>query len=134
MNVPEGIRQRYAKFRYSQIPGIDGMPYEETARNMRHLPGADEAGCPGPLRSARFVCACAVAWPDGTVKTILGKMEGRIAYRPAGSNGFGYDPVFWLPEYGKTSAEISPQEKNAISHRGKAFRAMHDYLAGKTGR
>ena len=68
------------------------------------------------------------------MKTIVGMMEGRIAYEQAGSNGFGYDPVFFLPEYGKTSAELSPEEKNRISHRGKAFTAMHDYLAGKLGR
>ena len=55
-------------------------------------------------------------------------MEGRIAYEIAGANGFGYDPIFFLPEYGKTSAEISPEEKNAISHRGKALRAMREIL------
>ena len=93
------------------------------------LPGMDENGKPGKLRSARFVCACSVAWPDGRVKTIVGKMEGRIAYRQAGDHGFGYDPIFYLPRFDKTSAELLPEEKNAISHRGKAFTAMHDYLA-----
>ena len=58
-------------------------------------------------------------------------MEGRIGYKIAGENGFGYDPIFVLPEYGKTSAEISPEEKNAISHRGKALRALAEYLSNK---
>lgn len=96
---------------------------------LNDCPGADENGKPGRLRSARFVCACTCAWPDGTVKTIVGQMEGRIAYAPAGSHGFGYDPIFYLPQLEKTSAELLPEEKNAISHRGKAFTAMHDYLA-----
>ena len=75
-------------------------------------------------RSARFVCAISAALPGGKTLSTLGKMEGRIAYESAGSNGFGYDPIFFLPEYGKTSAELSPEEKNAISHRGKALREM----------
>ncbi len=104
------------------------------ADGEEYRPGAGENGDPGVLRSARFVCACCCAWPDGTVKTIVGKMEGRIAYHQAGKHGFGYDPIFFLPEYGKTSAELLPEEKNAISHRGKAFKAMHDYLSEKMGR
>ena len=58
-------------------------------------------------------------------------MEGRIGYKIAGENGFGYDPIFYLPEYGKTSAEITPEEKNAISHRGQALRALAEYLSEK---
>ena len=91
-------------------------------------PGSLPDGTPGELRSARFVCAVAAAWPDGTVKTAVGVMEGRIGYEIAGENGFGYDPIFFLTEYGMTSAQISPQQKNAISHRGKAFRLMRDLL------
>lgn len=98
-----------------------------------YRPGADEDGNPGPLRAARFVCACAVAWPDGRTKTIVGTMEGRIAYHQAGQNGFGYDPIFFLPGFLKTSAELTPEEKNAVSHRGKAFSAMHDYLVKELG-
>ncbi len=79
-------------------------------------------------RSARFVCAIAAALPGGKRLDTVGKMEGRIGYSIAGENGFGYDPIFFLPEYGKTSAEISPDEKNAISHRGKALRAMAELL------
>ena len=62
------------------------------------------------------------------MKTAVGTMEGRIGYEIAGENGFGYDPIFFLTEYGMTSAQISPQQKNAISHRGKAFRLMRDLL------
>ena len=120
-----------------ELPGVkDGSEFLSagTRSLQERRPGSDEHGNPGRLRSARFVCACSCAWPDGTVKTIVGMMEGRIAYEQAGSNGFGYDPVIFLPEYGKTSAELSPEEKNRISHRGKAFTAMHDYLAVKLGR
>lgn len=79
-------------------------------------------------RSARFVCAIAALLPDGTLLTTQGTMEGRIAYAPAGDHGFGYDPILYLPEYGMTSAQISPEEKNKISHRGKALRAMREKL------
>ena len=82
----------------------------------------------GEERSARFVCAIAAALPGGKMLGTLGKMEGRIGYEIAGENGFGYDPIFFLPEYGKTSAEISADEKNAISHRGKALREMEKLL------
>ena len=79
-------------------------------------------------RTARFVCACAAAFPDGSVHVTRGVMEGRIGHEYVGENGFGYDPIFFLPEYGKTSAEISEEEKNAISHRGQALRQMAAYL------
>ncbi len=80
-------------------------------------------------RSARFVCAIAACLPGGKSLNTVGKMEGRIGYEIAGSNGFGYDPIFFLPEYGKTSAELSGDEKNAISHRGKALREMEKLLS-----
>lgn len=79
-------------------------------------------------RSARFVCAIAATLPGAGKIDTIGKMEGRIGYEIAGENGFGYDPIFFLPEYGKTSAELSPEEKNAISHRGKALRTMAELL------
>ena len=85
-------------------------------------------GVPDEQRTARFVCAIAMASPDGTVKTVQGTMEGRIGYEEKGENGFGYDPIFFLPEYGCTSAELSMEEKNKISHRGKALRAIKDEL------
>lgn len=85
-------------------------------------------GVPDEERSARFVCAIAAALPGGKALDTKKTMEGRIGYSIAGENGFGYDPIFFLPEYGRTSAEISPGEKNAISHRGKALRAMAELL------
>ena len=75
-------------------------------------------------RSARFVCVISLVLPDGREFVKKGVMEGRIGYEIKGENGFGYDPIFFLPEYGKTSAEISAEEKNKISHRGKALTAM----------
>lgn len=83
---------------------------------------------PEPARSARFVAAVAAIFPDGSEHVVLGAMEGLIAHGIYGKNGFGYDPFFYLPEYGKTSAEITEEEKNAISHRGKALRSMlHEF-------
>lgn len=91
-------------------------------------PGCGPDGTPGPLRSARFVCAVAVVWPDGKERTATGVLEGRIGTEQRGTNGFGYDPIFFLPEYGKTSGEIPREEKNRISHRGQAFRKIRDIL------
>ena len=79
---------------------------------------------PDEERTARFVAAVAAVFPDGSEHVVRGAMEGVIAHGIYGKNGFGYDPFFYLPEYGKTSAEITEDEKNAISHRGKAIRAM----------
>lgn len=79
-------------------------------------------------RTARFVCAIAAAFPDGEEKVIRRTMEGKIAHAPAGENGFGYDPIFIPDGYDITSAEMDPEEKNAISHRGKALRAMKEEL------
>ena len=79
---------------------------------------------PWEARTARFTAAVAAVLPDGTSYTAVGHMEGYIGYEIAGENGFGYDPFFYLPEYQMTSAQISPEQKNAISHRGRALRAM----------
>ncbi len=75
-------------------------------------------------RTARFVCAVAAVYPDGKELVVRETMEGYIGYEEKGKNGFGYDPIFYLKEFDKTSAEISLEEKNEISHRGKAFRAI----------
>lgn len=83
---------------------------------------------PDEKRSARFVCAMAIAYPDRPTEIYNGVMEGRIAYEIAGNGGFGYDPVFYLPERGCTSAELSADEKNLISHRGKALRQVAQVL------
>ena len=79
---------------------------------------------PWEARTARFTASVAAVLPDGTSYTATGHMEGYIGYEIAGGNGFGYDPFFYLPEYQMTSAQISPEQKNAISHRGRALRAM----------
>ena len=73
----------------------------------------------------------AAVFPDGTVSTVRKTIEGRIAHESVGSNGFGYDPIFYVPEYGCTTAEMSPEQKNQLSHRGKALRAMRDILKEK---
>ena len=83
---------------------------------------------PEEKRSARFVCAVAAAFPDGQSKVIRGTMEGSIGYEIKGENGFGYDPIFYLPQYGKYSAELTSDEKNAISHRGEALRRIREVL------
>ena len=80
------------------------------------------------LESGRFVCAIAVCFPDGREIVKRGTMEGLIAQEIKGNNGFGYDPIVYLPEYGKTSAELDPEEKNRISHRGKALALIKDEL------
>ena len=79
-------------------------------------------------RTARFVCAAAAAFPDGREEVVRAAMEGRIGYEEKGENGFGYDPIFYLPEYGCTSAELSMEEKDKISHRGKALRMLKEKL------
>ena len=78
----------------------------------------------GPERSARYRCVIAALFPDGTEDHVSAAMEGEIAEAPAGSGGFGYDPIFYVPEFDKTGAELTMDEKNAVSHRGKALRAM----------
>ena len=86
-------------------------------------------GKTGEERSARFVCAIAACFPDGRVLTTRGTMEGQIGYEEKGENGFGYDPIFCVEKYGCTTAELSEEQKNEISHRGKALRAMKEKLA-----
>lgn len=82
----------------------------------------------GEERSARFVCAIAAVFPDGREFTTYATIEGEIAHKSAGENGFGYDPIFFVPEFGKTTAELSSDEKNKISHRGKALTKMKEIL------
>ncbi|MCI8523079.1 MAG: RdgB/HAM1 family non-canonical purine NTP pyrophosphatase [Lachnospiraceae bacterium] len=99
-------------------------PFDVKSRDfLKRLEGvADEK------RKARFVCAIAAVWPDGETVTALGTIEGRIGYELIGDNGFGYDPIFYLPEYGRTAAELSDEEKNAISHRSRALAQMKPEL------
>lgn len=112
-------------------PGIYSARYmgEDTSYRIKNANLIERLeGVPDEQRTARFVCAIAAAFPGGTVKTVRGTMEGRIGYEEKGENGFGYDPIFYLPEYGCTSAELSMEEKNKISHRGKALRAIKEEL------
>lgn len=85
-------------------------------------------GVPDEKRSARFVCAIAAVLPDGRELLTRGTIEGRIGYEEKGLNGFGFDPIFYVPEIGKYTAELSDEDKNRISHRGKALRAMREEL------
>ena len=82
----------------------------------------------GSERSARFVCSIAAVFPDGREFTTYATIEGEIGHKIAGENGFGYDPIFFVPEFGKTTAELSAKEKNEISHRGKALSMMKEIL------
>lgn len=112
-------------------PGIYSARYmgEDTSYHIKNEKLIERLeGVPDEKRTARFVCAIAAAFPDGTMKTVRAAMEGRIGYKESGENGFGYDPIFYLPEYGCTSAELSMEEKNKISHRGKALRMIKDEL------
>ena len=112
-------------------PGVYSARYmgEDTSYHIKNKSIIDRLqGVPDEKRTARFVCVIAAAFPDGTVKTVRGTMEGIIGYEEQGENGFGYDPIFFLPQYGCTSAQISMEEKNKISHRGKALRAIKDEL------
>ena len=112
-------------------PGIYSARYmgEDTSYHIKNANLVERLdGVPDEKRTARFVCAIAAAFPDGRRKTVRAAMEGRIGYEEKGENGFGYDPIFYLPEYGCTSAELSMEEKNKISHRGKALRMIKEEL------
>ena len=116
---------------------MDGAPGIYSARFMGEDTSYDiknnyiiEQAMKVPLeeRTARFVCAIACVMPDGREWVVRGTVEGVINDRQAGENGFGYDPIFLLPERGVTTAQLPPEEKNAISHRGRALRAMRELL------
>ncbi|MBD5395527.1 MAG: XTP/dITP diphosphatase [Lachnospiraceae bacterium] len=112
-------------------PGIYSARYmgEDTSYRIKNASLIERlSGVEDEKRTARFVCAIAAAMPDGTVFTETGTIEGRIGYEEKGENGFGYDPIFYVPEYGKTTAELTEDEKNEVSHRGKALRAVRKRL------
>lgn len=112
-------------------PGIYSARYmgHDTSYHIKNQNIIDRLeGKVGEERSARFVCAIAAAFPDGRVLITRGTMEGQIGYGEKGENGFGYDPIFYLPEYQCYSAELSLEEKNKLSHRGKALRLMKERL------
>lgn len=112
-------------------PGIYSARYmgEDTSYHIKNANLIERLeGVADEQRTARFVCAIAAILPDGTQRITRGTIEGRIGYEEKGENGFGYDPIFYLPEYQCYSAELSPEEKNKISHRGKALEEMKRIL------
>jgi XTP/dITP diphosphohydrolase len=122
------------------VDALNGMPGVFSARwSGRH--GDDEANLqlvlgqiadvPDEHRAGGFVCAAAMVWPDGREQVVEGRMLGRIIRAPRGENGFGYDPIFVPDGYQQTSAELSADAKDAISHRGKAFRGLADLIAAE---
>lgn len=106
--------------------GEDTSYHIKNANLIERLEGAAEE-----QRTARFVCAVAAVFPDGSSEVVRGVMEGRIGYEERGENGFGYDPIFLLPEYGCTTAELTMEQKNRESHRGKALREMKEVICRK---
>lgn len=114
-------------------PGVYSARYmgEDTSYRIKNaslisrLEGVEDA-----LRTARFVCAIAAVLPDGQELTSRGVIEGRIGYEEKGGNGFGYDPIFYVPEFGRTTAELDAEEKNRVSHRGNALQQMKEQLRG----
>jgi XTP/dITP diphosphohydrolase len=122
-----------------EVDALSGEPGVYSARYLREDATYDErfadiyrrARESGSTdRSARFVCALAVAHRGDVVFETAATVEGLLAEKPAGQNGFGYDPIFWYPDYGRTFGEVSDVEKTAVSHRGQAIRAFREYLAG----
>ena len=121
-----------------EVDYLGGQPGVYSARFMGHDTSYDIKnkaiidklkGVSGKDRSARFVAVIAAVFPDGRELVTRGTMEGIIGQEPLGENGFGYDPILFLPEYNKSSAELAPEEKNKISHRGKALEKMKAALA-----
>lgn len=112
-------------------PGVYSARYmgEDTSYRIKNQNLIDRlAGVPDEKRTARFVCAIAAVLADGTELVTRGTIEGRIGYEEKGEGGFGYDPIFQVPELGKSTAELSEEEKNAVSHRGRALCAMKEEL------
>lgn len=117
-----------------KAPGIYSARFagEDTSYDIKNRILLDRLeGVPDEERTARFVCAVAAVFPDGTTSVVRETIEGKIAHEITGENGFGYDPIFYVPEYGCTTAEMDPEQKNLLSHRGKALRAMKIILEEK---
>lgn len=112
--------------RYSGVHGDYAANNEKVLREMR--------GVPEEKRSARFICIIAFATPEGLVFTTEGKVEGRISFEPKGSGGFGYDPIFHLPERGVTMAHLTLAQKNSLSHRARAIESFCGKLAEYLGK
>lgn len=122
-----------------EVDALGGAPGPRSARyageeptdaqNLRALLGAMK-GVPGGGRTARYRCVAAIAWPDGRELHAEGACEGTLGTRARGSNGFGYDPIFVPEGWDRSMAELADEEKDRISHRGRALRALRDALAG----
>lgn len=113
-------------------PGVYSARYSgenatDTTNNLKLV--SEISKLPHPTYATRYVCALIFLASNGTEKSIVETCEGQIISNPKGENGFGYDPYFYLPELGKTMAELMPEEKNRISHRGKAFKKLLEALA-----
>lgn len=126
-----------------EVDAMDGAPGIRSARfmgeetsyeikNRAIIELVDSA--PEKGRGARFVCAIGAVLPDGTELTTRACVEGSVTHTPAGTGGFGYDPIFFVEELGKTTAELTPEEKNRVSHRGRALRAMKASLEERYGK
>lgn len=112
-------------------PGIYSARYlgEDTPYSIKNAALLERLNkVPEKKRTARFVCAIAAVLPDGTELTTRAAIEGYIGYEEKGSHGFGYDPIFYVPEFGKSTAELTEEEKNKVSHRGKALQLMKEEL------
>ncbi len=108
----------------ARFAGEHGDDEANNALLLEKLQGAEDRG-------AHFTCVVVMAWPDGRELSAEGRLYGEIAFEPAGDGGFGYDPIFYLPDRGCTDAQLPPGEKNRISHRGKALRALLEKLDGQ---
>ena len=108
----------------ARFSGVHGDDKANNALLLEKLRGVED-------RAAHFTCVVVLAWPDGRELWAEGRLDGVIAHEPAGENGFGYDPIFYLPERGCTNAQLPPGEKNRIGHRGKALRALLEKLDGQ---
>ena len=114
-----------------KAPGVYSARFagEDTSYDIKNNLLLDKLkGVPDEKRTARFVCAVAAVFPDGTEKVVRGTIEGYIGDEPQGENGFGYDPIFYVDAYGCSTAAMSREQKNAISHRGNALRKMKEEL------
>ncbi len=112
-------------------PGIYSARYmgEDTSYKIKNANLVERlTGVPDEERTARFVCAIATVFPDGKEVTTRGIIEGQIGYEEKGENGFGYDPIFYVPRFGKTTAQLTEEEKNQVSHRGNALKLMKEEL------
>ncbi len=111
-------------------PGIYSARYmgKDTSYDIKNAELIRRVDEVGDDRTARFVCTVAACFPDGSKKVVRGTVEGEIAHEPKGENGFGFDPIFYLPERGMTTAEMPPHKKHEISHRGRALRLIKEEI------